>query len=243
MVGEIKSVDILAVGVHPDDVELSCSGTLLKHKSLGYTFGILDLTLGELGTRGSAELRTKEAMAAAQLMGAEFRIQLNIGDGFFQQDENALRQIIPIIRASKAKILLTNSIEDRHPDHGRAAKLVYDASFLAGLHRIETSWNNIQQSAHRPSVIYHYTQDYFLSPDLVVDITGFEDEKLKAILCFASQFYDPNSNEPESAISNKSFMDQIRAKDRVAGRSIGVEFGESFKVRRSIGVSDLFTLK
>ncbi|MCC6815236.1 MAG: bacillithiol biosynthesis deacetylase BshB1 [Saprospiraceae bacterium] len=243
MVNEINSIDILAIGVHPDDVELTSAGTLLKHKSLGYSFGILDLTLGELGTRGSAEIRTQEAMAAARYMGAQFRIQLNLADGFFQHNEESLMQIIPIIRACKPRIVMANALEDRHPDHGRAAKLIADACFLAGLRKIFSTWDNKVQEAHRPDVIYHYVQDYTLKPDLIVDITGFEEEKMNAIKHFASQFYDPNSDEPESAISGKNFLDYIKSKDAINGRYISTEYGEAYNVRRPIGVSDFFNLK
>ncbi|NOT37357.1 MAG: bacillithiol biosynthesis deacetylase BshB1 [Saprospiraceae bacterium] len=243
MVAKIKQVEILAIGVHPDDVELSCSGTLLKHKDLGYQFGILDLTLGELGTRGSAEIRTLEAMSAAEFMGAEFRHQLNLGDGFFQNEEKNILQIIPIIRAAQPKIVLANAIEDRHPDHARASRLIADACFLAGLHRIKTELNGQPQNAYRPSAIYNYTQDYYLPPDVVVDISEYMDKKLEAIRCFKSQFYNPNSSEPESAISGKEFFDEIIAKSRVSGRVIGGRFGESFTVNRPIGVHNLLMLQ
>ena len=242
MVGEIRKVDILAIGVHPDDVELSCSGTLLKHRDLGFSFGILDLTLGELGTRGTAELRTKEANDAAVYQKATFRFQLNLGDGFFSNNEISIRQIIPILRACKPKIVLANAIEDRHPDHGRAAKLISDACFYSGLRKIETIWNNERQEAHRPDAIYHYTQDYYLNPDLIVDISDYMEQKMNAIRCFKSQFYDPNSLEPESAISGKEFFDEILGKARVAGRTIGVRYGESFNVKRPIGANNFFDL-
>lgn len=240
---DIKQIDILAIGVHPDDVELSCSGTLLKHKDQGFTFGILDLTLGELGTRGSAEIRTEEALSAAKILGAQFRHQLNLGDGFFQIEEKNILQIIPIIREAKPKIILANAVDDRHPDHGRAARLVSDACFLSGLHRIQTRWNDKPQNAHRPLAIYHYTQDYYLQPDLVVDISDYMDKKIESIQCFKSQFYNPDSNEPESAISGKEFMEEVIAKSRVSGRVIGARFGEAFTVRRPLGVDNLLVLK
>ncbi|MEP7197485.1 MAG: bacillithiol biosynthesis deacetylase BshB1 [Saprospiraceae bacterium] len=239
---EVKPVDILAIGVHPDDVELSCSGTLLKQAQMGHSFGILDLTLGELGTRGTAELRTEEAAAAANLLGASFRHQLNIGDGFFEVNEKNQRQILRVIRACKPKIVLANALEDRHPDHGRAAKLISEACFLSGLRRINSTWNDVEQDAWRPSAVYHYTQDYYLAPDLIVDISEFMDKKLESIRCFKSQFYDPNSKEPVSAISGQEFFDEVIAKARVAGRSIGVRFGEPFQVKRPIGSKNLMDL-
>ncbi len=242
MVGEVQKIDILAIGVHPDDVELSCSGTLLSHRDKGYSFGILDLTLGELGTRGSAEIRTQEARAAAEFLGARFRTQLNLKDGFFLNDEKSIREIIPVIRACKPQIVLANALEDRHPDHGRASQLIANACFYAGLRRIESNWKGQTQEAFRPKVVYHYTQDYYLKPDLIFDISDYMEQKIEAIKCFKSQFYDPDSQEPESAISGKEFFDEIIGKARVAGRNIQVRFGESYNVKRPVGSNNLFTL-
>lgn len=236
-------LDILAIGVHPDDIELSCSGTLISHIQKGYTVGLLDLTLGELGTRGSAELRTQEAMEAARIMGALVREQLDLKDGFFTHNEENLKKIIRIIRKYKPTIVLANAVEDRHPDHGRAAKLTADACFLAGLRRIETLDDSGQpQAAWRPKHVYHYIQDRALQPDFAVDISAFMDKKFETIMAYKSQFYDPLSNEPVTPISSKSFLDSVRGKDSVYGRYIGTEYAEGYTVSRVIGVDDMFDL-
>jgi N-acetylglucosamine malate deacetylase 1 len=236
-------LDILAVGVHPDDVELSCAGTLLKHIQLGYKVGLLDLTKGELGTRGSAALRTEEANDAAHIMGALVRDQLDLEDGFFIQNEANLKKIIRIIRKYCPEIVFGNALEDRHPDHGRAAKLVADACFLSGLVKIETfDDNNIQQAPWRPKSLYHYIQDRALKPDFVVDITGFVDKKFELIMAYKSQFFDPLSNEPKTPISGKDFLDSIKGKDSVYGRYIGVQYAEGFNVEKTIGVKNVFDL-
>jgi N-acetylglucosamine malate deacetylase 1 len=236
-------LDILAVGVHPDDVELSCAGTLLKHIQLGYKVGLLDLTKGELGTRGSAELRTEEATDAAHIMGALVREQLDLEDGFFTQTEAHLRKIIRIIRKYCPEIVFGNALEDRHPDHGRAAKLISDACFLSGLVKIETlDDNNIPQAPWRPKSLYHYIQDRALKPDFVVDITGFVDKKFELIMAYKSQFFDPLSTEPKTPISGKEFLDSIKGKDSVYGRYIGVQYAEGFNVEKTIGVKNVFDL-
>ena len=239
----VSEVDILAIGVHPDDIELACSGSLLHHIDLGHRIGLLDLTRGELGTRGNAELRTKEAMTAAQQMAAIFRYQLELKDGFFNNEESSLLEIIKIIRAAKPKIVFANAIKDRHPDHGRAAQLIHNACFYSGLIKIETYWNDKLQAAWRPNACYHYIQDYQLKPDLVIDISKQIEKKMQLIQCFASQFYNPNSNEPESPISNKQFLDVVKANAQVMGRLIQVEYGEGFTVDRPIGINDILTLK
>jgi bacillithiol biosynthesis deacetylase BshB1 len=235
-------IDILAIGVHPDDVELSCVGTILKHIALGKTVGILDLTKGELGTRGNAKLRTEEAMAAAKILGVTFRKQLNLKDGFFENNESNLIPIIEVIRESQPEIVLANAISDRHPDHGRAAKLIADACFYSGLLKIETFQQNKNQETWRPKVLYHYTQDNYLTPDFVVDVTEYLDKKLKAIKAFSSQFYNPSSNEPLTPISDEHFFEFIKSKMNVYGRSIGVKYAEAFTKSRTIGVSNLFDL-
>jgi N-acetylglucosamine malate deacetylase 1 len=236
-------LDILAVGVHPDDVELSCAGTLLKHIQLGYKVGLLDLTKGELGTRGSAELRTEEATEASQIMGALVREQLDLEDGFFTQNEENLRKIIKIIRKYCPEIVFANAIDDRHPDHGRAAKLVSDACFLSGLVKIETlDENNIPQAPWRPKSLYHYIQDRALKPDFVVDISAYVDKKFELIMAYKSQFFDPLSTEPKTPISGIDFLDSIKGKDSVYGRYIGVQFAEGFNVEKTIGVQNVFDL-
>ncbi len=235
-------IDILAIGVHPDDVELSCSGTIMKHIALGKKVAILDLTLGELGTRGSAELRTKEAMAAAKLQGVAFRKQLQLKDGAFKNEDKSQIAIIEVIRECQPEIVLCNAISDRHPDHGRAAQLTADACFYSGLIKIETSANGAKQKAWRPKAVYHYIQDQYIKPNFVIDVTEFRDKKHEAIKAFASQFYDPNSKEPETPISGKEFVDYIDAKMMIYGRSIGVKYAEGFTVSRYMGVKDLFDL-
>ena len=190
-------LDILAFGAHPDDVELGCSGTILKEISLGKTVGIVDLTRGELGTRGSAEIRDQEANAAANILGVSVRENLNMRDGFFVNDEKHQLQVIQMIRKYKPEIVLCNAIDDRHIDHGKGSKLVSDACFLSGLMKIETVLDGEIQKPWRPKVVYHYIQWKNIEPDFVVDITGFTDKKIESILAYRSQFYDPNSKEPE----------------------------------------------
>lgn len=236
-------VDILAIGVHPDDVELSCAGTILKHIALRKKVGILDLTKGELGTRGTAEIRTKEAKKAAKILGVSFRDQLDMADGFFRNNEKFQLEVIEKIRQYQPEIVLCNAVSDRHPDHGRAAKLVADACFYSGLVKIETKHGKKSQQAWRPKAVYHYIQDNFIHPDFVIDITKHMDKKMEAIHAFESQFYNPNSKEPETAISSPEFMEAVKAKNSIFGRSIGVRYAEGFTVSRTIGVSSLFHLK
>lgn len=240
-------VDILAIGVHPDDVELSAAGTLLKHIELGYTVGLLDLTRGELGTRGTAEIRDQEAADSAQKMGALFRKNLRMADGFFSYSQENILKIIEVIRWCKPKIVLANALEDRHPDHGKAAKLTADACYLSGLLKIETfDEENKPQEKHRPSSVYHYVQDRHIKPDFVVDISPYFERKMALILSFKSQFHLPDSDEYKdelkTPISGKDFMDYMKAKGRMFGRPIGVEFAEGYNKSRVFGVSNLFDL-
>ncbi len=236
-------LDILAIGVHPDDVELSCAGTLLKEIGRGLKAGILDLTQGELGTRGSAELRLKEAEAAAKILGVSCRENLGMKDGFFKNDEEHQKAIIQILRKYQPDIVLANAIDDRHPDHGRASKLISEACFYSGLRRIETKLNGQKQKAWRPKAIYHYIQDYFLKPDFVVDVTPYAERKVEAIKAFGSQFYDPNSNEPSSPIAVENFFDYVNGRMVQMGRYIGVDFGEGYTVERPIGLDSLSIVK
>ena len=235
-------LDILAIGVHPDDVELSCAGTILKHIELGKTVGILDLTLGELGTRGNATIRTQEAMRAASILGVSVREQLNMADGFFENNETNQRLIIEVIRKYQPELILCNAISDRHPDHGRAAKVTADACFYSGLLKVETKENNTIQKPWRPKAVYHYIQDNFIEPDFVIDVTAYNDKKMESIMAYSSQFFDPNSKEPQTPISSKNFIDYINAKARLFGRSINVDFAEGFTVNRYMGVNNLFDL-
>lgn len=231
-------VDILAIGVHPDDVELSCSGTLLKHIAAGKTAGILDLTRGELGTRGTPEIRREEAMKSADILGVLFRDIMDLRDGFFDGGEAEMMAVLKKIREYRPEIVLCNAVEDRHPDHGRAAKLVADACYYSGLAKINTG-----QDVWRPKAVYHYLQDRYLTPDFVVDVTPFVDKKIEAIKCFSSQFFDPNSKEPMTPIAGESFFEFVKARMRVQGRDINVDFAEAFTVSRTMGVEDLFTLR
>ncbi|MES2591816.1 MAG: bacillithiol biosynthesis deacetylase BshB1 [Bacteroidota bacterium] len=235
-------LDILAIGVHPDDVELSCAGTILKHISLGKKCGIVDLTCGELGTRGSGQLRLEEAANAAKILGVSVRDNLMMADGFFKNDSEHQLEIIKKIREYQPEIILCNAVTDRHPDHGRAAALVSEACFYSGLLRIETELNGIKQQHWRPKAVYHYIQDRQLKPDFVVDITPFWEKKMEAIQAFKSQFYDPNSTEPQSPISVKNFMDVVKGKMSVFGRDAGFEYAEGFTVERTIGVESLFDI-
>lgn len=236
-------IDILAIGVHPDDVELSCSGTIAKHIALGKTVGILDLTLGELGTRGNAEIRTKEANAAAKILGVAFRTQLKFKDGFFENNEAHIKQIIEVIRKHQPEIILCNAVSDRHPDHGRAAKLASEACFYSGLIKIETNVDGKKQEVWRPKAVYHYIQDHYIHPDFVIDISDFMEVKHRSIMAYSSQFYDPNSAEPETPISSKAFIETINSKVALWGRAIGVPYAEGFTVDRYLGVNSLFDLK
>ena len=236
-------LDILAIGVHPDDVELSCSGTLLKAIDQGKKVGLLDLTRGELGTRGNAKIRKEEAESAAKMMGALVRENTKMADGFFKHSKKNILKIVRVIRKYQPEIILANALDDRHPDHGRASKLTSDACFVAGLAKVKTVDNEgVVQERWRPKAVYHYIQDYHLEPDFVVDITPYIEKKMELIMAFKSQFYDPNSKELDSPISSLNFMESIKAKNRVFGRPIGVDFGEGFNVERTIGVKDLFDL-
>lgn len=236
------NVDILAFAAHPDDIELSCAGTLMKHIAAGKTVGIVDLTQGELGSRGTIETRYAEAAKASEIMQVSARVNLQMADGFFEINEENKRLIIEQIRKFKPQIVLANAVVDRHPDHGRAGQLVSEACFLAGLRRIETSFDGQAQEAHRPSAVYHYIQDRYLKPDFVVDVTGFVDQKLEAIKAYKTQFYDPDSTEPQTPISGEEFFDFIKGRMLQYGRSIGVRYAEGFTAERTIGVKDLFDL-
>jgi N-acetylglucosamine malate deacetylase 1 len=239
----IFKIDILAIGVHPDDIELCAAGTLLKHIDLGYTVALCDLTQGELGTRGSGPLRLVEAERAKEILGIEYRENLGMADGFFQQNEENTRKIIEIIRKYQPEIVLANAVSDRHPDHGRASKLISDACFYSGLPKIKTTQPDGQsQEAWRPKSVYHYIQDRNLKADFVVDITPYMDKKLESIFAYSSQFYISGNGEPETPISSKSFIEFIKAKNRAYGRDIGVDFAEGFTVERNMGVKDLFDL-
>lgn len=232
-------VDILAIGVHPDDVELGCSGTLLKAVLDGKKVAVLDLTRGELGTRGTPEIRQVEAHNAAKILGLTDRTILNIGDGFFQHTNENMLEIAKYVRYYQPKVVLANAMADRHPDHGRAGKLIAEACFYSGLQKIETELHGEQQLAHRPSAVYHYIQDRYTDPDLVVDVSEVWDKKVASILAYSSQFYDPNSEEPETPISSKAFMDFIDGRGSQFGRLINTKFGEGYTMVRPAGVNQI----
>lgn len=236
-------LDLLAFGAHPDDVELGCGGTLAKEISNGKKVGIIDLTAGELGTRGSAELRTLEANEASKILGLKTRENLNFKDGFFKNDENHQIKVIQVIRKYQPEIILCNALDDRHIDHPKASKLVSDSSFLSGLVKIDTSLNGEKQQPWRPKSVYHYIQWKNLSPDFVVDVSGFIEKKISAINAYKSQFYNPESNEPETLISKKNFIDNVINRSADLGRLIGVDYAEGFNTQRLLGVSSLNDLK
>lgn len=235
-------LDILAFAAHPDDIELSCSGTLMKHIAAGKKVGIVDLSQGELGSRGTIETRYDEAAEASKIMGIHVRVNLKMADGFFEINEENKRLIIEQIRKFQPTIVLANAIEDRHPDHGRAAKLVSEACFLAGLRKVVTIHEGQIQEAYRPKAVYHYIQDHYLKPDLVVDVTGYVERKLECIKAYKTQFYDPDSTEPQTPISGEEFFDFIKGRMLQFGRSIGVRYAEGFTVERTPGVNDLLDL-
>lgn len=238
-----QQIDILAFGAHPDDVELSAAGILLAHKAKGYSIGIIDLTEGELGTRGTVETRYAEAAKSAEILGLSARVNLNLGDGRFQNTPEEQAKIIEQIRRFRPKIVLCNAPSDRHPDHGRGSKLVADACFFSGLRKIETEWEGEKQEAYRPEFVYHYIQDYFLEPDLVIDVTEFVDTKIESIKAFNTQFYSPDSKEPATPISGEHFFEYIRSRMSGLGRFIGAQYAEGLICARTPGVKDLFDLK
>ena len=235
-------LDILAFGAHPDDVEISIGGTMALQASLGYACGIVDLTRGDLGTRGTPEIRESEANAAAQILNVKVRENLGFRDGFFMNDEKHQLEVIKMIRKYRPEIVLANAPIDRHPDHGKGGELVKVASFLAGLRKIETELDGEKQEAYRPALVLHYIQFQNLTPDFILDIGEHIETKMKAIEAYRSQFYDPNSKEPATVISSKNFTDSIRYRSQDMGRLIGVEHGEGFVSAQNIGVKDLMQL-
>ncbi len=236
-------VDILAIGAHPDDVELGSGATLAKEVSRGKTIGILDLTRGELGTRGSAAIRDQEAAAAAKILGASFRKNIAIADGFFVNDRESQLKVIEVIRYCRPEIVLCNAIDDRHIDHGKGSKLASDACFLSGLPKIETNYEGKSQEAWRPKNVYHYIQWKNIVPDILVDVSGFIEKKNDAVFAYTSQFYDPKSKEGNTPISSKTFKDSISYRAQDLGRLIGVDYAEGFTVERYPAVESLFDLK
>lgn len=238
-----KHVDILCITAHPDDVEIACAGTLARHVAQGRRVGLVELTAGELGTRGTPEIRAQEAEEARKVIGAAFRYHLGLRDGFFRADEASLLKVAAAVRLHQPHIVITNAIRDRHPDHGRASALVSEACFLSGLRRIELAHEGRPLAAHRPVHVLHMIQDRSLSPDVVVDITAFWEIKMKALACFSSQFHDPKSTEPVSPISVPEFLPTLQGRARDLGRLIGATYAEGFTTERSPGVDDLLSLR
>jgi bacillithiol biosynthesis deacetylase BshB1 len=237
-------LDILVLPVHPDDAELGCSGTIAKEIALGKKVGIVDLTRGELGTRGSAEIRDKESAASAKILGLAARDNLGLPDGFFENNKPHQLKVIEAIRRFRPEIVITNAYHDRHPDHGRASDLVEDSAFLSGLRKIETYYNGDKQQEWRPNLVLHFIQDNYIKPDILVDVTDYWDKKLESIHAFGSQFFNPEwENEPQTYISSPEFIQVIEARAREYGKSIGVKFAEGFISRKILGVNDLFDLK
>jgi N-acetylglucosamine malate deacetylase 1 len=232
-------LDILAFGAHPDDTELSCSGTLAKHVEAGLKVGVIDLTRGELGTRGSVEIRNEEAQRASKILGLSVRENLEMEDGFFLHSMENKLKVATAIRKYQPSIVLANAIDDRHPDHGRAAALVEEAVFIAGLAKVETRVLNQPLKPWRPKVIYHYIQSRWITPHFVVDVSDHWATKMEAIRAFKSQFHDPESGEPETYISSPAFLQMIEARGLDLGHSIGAKYGEGFTVSRHIGVKSL----
>jgi bacillithiol biosynthesis deacetylase BshB1 len=232
-------LDILAIGAHPDDIELSCGGTILSHVSQGFKVGILDLTRGELGTRGTAESRHAEATEAARIMGISVRENAGFADGFFANDKAHQLELIKYIRKYQPDIVLANAIHDRHPDHARAAQLTEDAIFLSGLAKIETRLDGEIQKPFRPRAVYHYIQSLDVTPDFAVDVSPFFDKKVEAIRAYKSQFYDPDSKEPDTFISSPEFLDFVRSRGSHFGVPLGVSYAEAYTTKRLIGVYNL----
>lgn len=236
-------LDILAIGAHPDDVELGCGATLAKEIASGKKVGILDLTRGELGTRGSAAIRDEEAAAAAKMLGVTVRENLALADGFFVNDKESQLKIIEVIRKYQPEIVLCNAITDRHIDHGKGSKLASDACFLSGLKKIETTVDGKSQEKWRPKTVYHYIQWQHIEPDVVVDVSGFIEKKCEAVFAYSSQFHDPNNKDGDTPISSETFKESINYRSRDLGRLIGTEYGEGFTVERYPAVDSLFDLK
>ena len=236
-------LDILAFAAHPDDVELSCGGTLISMGDNGYKTGVVDLTQGEMGTRGNPDQRKKEAAAAAKIMGLSARENLGFPDNWFDTGRECQMEVIRVIRKYQPEIVLGNALYDRHPDHGRAATLVEEAFFKAGLSKIETTDEGQVQAAWRPKKLFHYIQSISLEPDFLVDISGYHDRKMEAVLAYKSQMYDPNSDEPETYISTKSFINMLESRAQEYGHRIQTSHAEGFIFKHHLGVGDLFHLK
>lgn len=235
-------LDILVMAAHPDDAELAVSGTISAAIAQGKKVGIVDFTRGELGTRGTPEIRLAESAEASKVLGIHARVNLELADGFFQNDQESQLKLIEVIRAFQPEIVLANALEDRHPDHGKGAQLAIDACFLSGLRKIETTRDGVKQTEWRPKQLFHYIQDRYLTPDFVIDISKHWATKEASIRAFRSQFFDPNSTEPASYISSPEFLNFIEARAREMGHKIGVQYGEGFQTQKTIAIHDLTSL-
>ena len=236
-------LDVLVLAAHPDDAEIACGGTIAKHVAMGHSVGIVDFTRGELGTRGTPELRAQEAAEAARILKVSVRDNLELRDGFFQNDPEHQLTVVRAVRKYKPDVVLANAVYDRHIDHGKGASLGYDACFLSGLAKIETfDESGKRQAPWRPSAVYHYIQSLFIEPDFIVDISSHFDVKMQAVRAFKSQFYDPNSQEPSTYISSPSFLRMLEARAIEFGHAIGTSHGEGYTVRRYPGVNSLLDL-
>ena len=236
-------LDLLIFAAHPDDAELGCSGTILRAIAAGKKVGIVDLTRGELGTRGTAETRDAETVASNRILGLHVRENLEMRDGFFRNDEEHQIKIIQMIRKYTPEIVFSNAMHDRHPDHGKAADLVNDALFLSGLPKIKTEIDGLEQNAFRPRLLLHYIQDRYIEPDILVDVTEFWDKKMQCIRAFKTQFFNPDSDERETYISTPSFLKVVEARSRELGKAIGAEHAEGFTSRKLLGIDNLFDLR
>ena len=235
-------LDILVLAAHPDDAELTCGGTIAKHIALGKKVGVVDLTRGELGTRGTPEIRKAEAIESSRILGLSVRDNLKLKDGFFQNDIESQQKVIQAIRIYRPEIVLANAIYDRHPDHGKGAQLAFDACFYAGLEKIKTEFEGTDQAPWRPRAIYNFIQSQYIQPDIIVDVSDYWKVKMDAVKAYKSQFYDPNSSEPETYISNPGFLQMVESRGIETGHAIGVKYGEGFTVPRTPGIKNLFDL-
>ncbi|MNK14818.1 1D-myo-inositol 2-acetamido-2-deoxy-alpha-D-glucopyranoside deacetylase [compost metagenome] len=236
-------LDILVLAVHPDDAELGCSGTIVKHIALGKKVGIIDFTRGELGTRGSAEMRDQEAADSAVIMGLHARENLRFRDGFFENNEAHQLEVVKMIRKYQPELVLTNALHDRHPDHGKAGDLANDACFLSGLSKVSTQIDGVEQEAWRPRLVLQYIQDRYIKPDVIIDITPYFETKIAAIKAFKTQFFNPELDEPDTYISSPEFFESVIGRAREFGKTVGATYGEGFTSRKLLGVDNLFNLR
>lgn len=244
MINDINmKLDILVFAVHPDDAELGCSGTILKHIAEGKRVGIVDFTRGELGTRGTAETRDEETQASSKILGLHARENLRFKDGFFRNDEGHQLEVIKMVRKYRPEIILTNALHDRHPDHGRAGDLANDAIFLSGLIKIETELDGVKQEAWRPRLVLQYIQDRYIKPDIIIDISDFIEQKIECIRAFKTQFDSADSSEPQTYISSPEFLEAVIGRSREFGKSVGGAYAEGFTCRKLLGVGSLFDLR